>query len=221
MPIEPSDPDKLEKALPSYPRPRPAEPRPDAGTPSPPRPVPEPPRPQELRLELEYRLETSIRYNQRRRRFFDQFSTLLSVASIVGASGAVATLLAESSSGWRLGLAALLAVAQALNLAVRPDHRAREHARFAGQFIDVERDLHRLPADAAEKAVRRLFARVCEVEREEPPHREVLAAMVANDYAKRVGAPADEFVVVTPWQRRFAHFVDLSPERLRRPSPSR
>lgn len=166
----------------------------------------------EALAELEHRIELGIRYHQRRRLFFDRLHATLLVISIFSSSGAVATYLAADAPGWlKVGVLLVLALFQALALAVRPDQKAREHARLATGFVDSDRVLKTLasntPAD-----VRQLTQRVLEVERDEPPMKRVLMAIVHNDCARRMGSP--DRIPVTRVQAALANFVDLRPEKL-------
>lgn len=162
--------------------------------------------------DLEYRAELGIRYHQRRRRFFDSTRTALQVMSIFGSSGAVATYFAAGAADWvKIGFITALALGQAIALAVRPDEKAREHTRFAMAFADCDRSLKTLPA-ATPAAVRDVTHQLLSIEREEPPTRKVLMAMVRNDYARRVGSR--ERVPVSRLQAALANFVDLGGNRL-------
>lgn len=165
--------------------------------------------------DLGYRIELGARYHQRRRSFFDSLGTLLMVLSLFGASGAVAIVLSDKGNeGLKVGVLVVLALAQAISLAVRPDQKAREHARIASNFVDVERALRAIAAPTPE-AVRAVTSRMLDVEREEPPTKRVLMAIVRNECSRRVGDP--NRIPITWWQRTFAHFFDVSPDRLELP----
>lgn len=207
----------LNKSMSDFQRPRP-RPLPEPAAPTQEQPQlppatqqqpPAPPNVAERMAELEYRVETSIRYNHRRRRFFESVNTALKIVTLASSTAAFATLVDSSPLGpFLMGVVAAVHV---LSLAIEPDKKAAEHGRHASAFVNIRRDAELAGEPTAESA-RLLWARVYEIERDEAPTKKVLTAMAHNDYAKRIGSV--DLVSITPWQRRLANFFDFKPHTL-------
>jgi len=160
---------------------------------------------------LQFDVRRSVRYHQRRRRFFDGLDTLSNTLSVVFGSVTVYGVLAVSSSSLALVAAGLVTVVSTVNLTVGSARKAWLHADLARRFVDLERQLL---AEPSEQALRQAQAVRLAIEADEPPVLRVLDSLCHNEVLHAQGQ--DEYRVgpITVWQRLLANILDLRPHRI-------
>jgi len=163
---------------------------------------------------LLFGVRRSIRYHNRRRRFFDGFDKFVKVLSVVCGSAAFAAAAAHHSVVI-MTFAGLIAVFSAINLVVGPAQAARLHEELARKFAKLEHDIiqanNMTPEQLNQFQADRLM-----IELEEPPPMRVLDTICHNELCEAMGYDQREFYKVGFLQSLFAHVIDLWPSRIRK-----
>src|SRR5438552_12445644 len=121
---------------------------------------------------LLFGVRRSIRYHNRRRRFFDGFDKFVKVLSVVCGSAAFAGATAHHSVIIMM-FAGLVAVFSAINLVVGPAQAARLHEDLARKFAKLEHDITQATNISPEQLNQFHTDRLM-IEIEEPPPMRVL-----------------------------------------------
>lgn len=151
---------------------------------------------------LLFAIRRSVRYHERRRRFYEIWNTVTVTLGVLGGSSAFAAFIG-GWSWWPAAFSAAVAVLSAMDLAVGTTRRADRHGDLARQFIGLEqrfaygRNLEddeygalvrsRLDIEAGEPTVLRLLDAMC--------HFEVLRSL--GDARRHPDIPW--------WRRKLAH----------------
>lgn len=150
--------------------------------------------------ELLFAVRRSVRYHDRRRRFYEIWNTITVAGAVIGGSSAFAALMADSTTV-SVFFSALVALVGALDLAVGTARRADRHGDLARQFIALEQDFARgrsLEDDEYEALTRRRLA----IEASEPPVLRLLDAMCHFEVLRSLGDAKRHPRI--PWVRRAA-----------------
>ena len=136
--------------------------------------------------DLLFGVSRSVRYHNHRRRFYEVWNSLTVTVSVVGGSGAVFAFLGGPHSAVAAALAALVALAGALDLSVGTARCANQHADLARRFIGLEQRFShgRNLTDAEHEELTR--SRL-EVEATEPPPLRLLDAICHYELVAGVG----------------------------------
>lgn len=160
------------------------------------------------RHEVSYRLRLSIRYHQRRTRFFDLWDKWIKVLIVLAGTSAFATLTIgtfdASIAKW---MSAVIAVMGILNLVFAFSEKARNHADLVRRYSELEAELAamRVPTKSGLLDINR---RIRLIEAGEPPTLGALVVLCQNEIAMQEGYERQ----VTPlrwYYRAFAHFADF------------
>ncbi len=165
------------------------------------------------RHEVSYRLRLSIRYHQRRTRFFDLWDKWIKVLVVLAGTSAFATLTIEAADAsiakW---ISAVIAVMGILSLVFAFSEKARTHANLARRYSELEAELAAMRTPRKGNLVD-IDRRIRLIEADEPPTLGALVVLCQNEIALQEGHDGQ----ITPlrWYHRIlAHFVDF-------PAPSR
>lgn len=164
--------------------------------------------------DLLFGVRRSIRYHNRRRRFFDGFDKFAKVLSVIGGSAAVAAIV--GSAHWAaVGLSTLVAITSAISLVVGPAQGARLHAELAKRFAKLEHDIVRSRHPDADR-LNEFEAERLLIEAEEPPVLRVLDTLCHNELCEAMGYDACHFYKVGWFQALWAHVLDLWPSKIQK-----
>jgi hypothetical protein len=164
--------------------------------------------------ELLFGVRRSIRYHNRRRRFFDGFDKLAKVLSVIGGSAAVAAVV--GSFHWAaVALSTMVAVTSAFSLVVGPAQGARLHAELAKRFATLEHDIVRSKQPNADRLNDFVAERLL-IEADEPPPMRVLDTLCHNELCEAMGYDACHFYKVGWFQAVFAQILDLWPSKIKK-----
>ena len=149
--------------------------------------------------DLLFGISRSVRYHNHRRRFYEVWNSLTVTVSVVGGSGAVLAFLGGPHSEVAAALAALVALAGALDLCVGTARCANQHADLARRFIGLEQRFShgRSLTDAEHEELTR--SRL-EVEATEPPPLRLLDAICHYELLRALGDERQPPRI--PWHRR-------------------
>lgn len=146
---------------------------------------------------LLFAVRRSVRYHERRRRFYEAWNTATVAGGVLGGSVAATAVLAGWGE-WSAAVAASVAVLSALDLAVGTGRRADRHGDFMRRFIALERQFAHggnLEDDEYRKAVRERLA----IESSEPPVLRLLDVLCHYEVLRSVGGNPPPKM---PWWRR-------------------
>ena len=147
--------------------------------------------------DLLFAVRRSVRYHERRRRFYEAWNTATVAGGVLGGSAAAVAFLA-SWGEWSAGIAAGVAALSAFDLAVGTARRADRHGDLMRQFIALERRFaHGVSLKDKEyrEAVRERLA----IESSEPPVLRLLDVLCHYEVLRSVGGDPPPRM---PWWRR-------------------
>jgi hypothetical protein len=163
--------------------------------------------------ELLFGVRRSIRYHNRRRRFFDGFDKFAKVLSVIGGSAAVAAVV--GSVHWAaIALSTVVAITSAISLVVGPAQGARLHAELAKRFAQLEHGIVRSKNPDAGRLNEFVAERLL-IEADEPPVMRVLDTLCHNELCEAMGYDACHSYDVGSFQGTFAHILDLWPSKIK------
>lgn len=131
-------------------------------------------------------VQRSVRYHDRRCRFYDQAHTVTAALSLLLGSASVASL-AQGSDALRLAAmigSGLVAVLASFDLVIGYARKAREHADLKRRFIALEADMTKAPDDDLLSAYK---SRRLEIEADEPPKMHALDILCHVELARAYG----------------------------------
>jgi len=163
---------------------------------------------------LQFGVRRSIRYHNRRRRFFDGFDRLVKVLSVIGGSAAVVAVTARYPNVG-MAFAALVAVLSALSLVVAPAQAARLYEELARKFANLEYKM-KCAKDPNADQLNEFQAERLLIEADEPPPMRVLDIICHNELCEAMGEDDCEFYEVGLLQSLFAQVFDLWPSRIKK-----
>lgn len=160
------------------------------------------------KYQLDFDIEKSLRYHQRRRRHYEFLHRAIMLGIIVAGSAAFADFYAD---GRWFGL--ISAVLAAVDLVYGLSHKARDHQDLHRRFTELAKAIRTThqPTDAD---LDRWTRERLDIESDEPPVFWALEASCFNEVAMSRGHPRSEWVPLKQWQkllmhwRPFEHFGD-------------
>ena len=161
---------------------------------------------------LLFAVRKSVRYHERRQRFFLSCNRFISFVTAASGTAAVVTLLNDADKTVVMSIALLITLAGLMDLVFGTARRISEHGNLAREFVALERRM--TLAERSPETLRELTAARLRIEEREPPILRVLNVLSHNDVMRSMGYPQSEWARVTPWQRRFAPFFDFRADRL-------
>lgn len=169
---------------------------------------------------LKFSVNVSIRYQQKRRAFYEAWHRVTVAVAMVTSSAAFATLASSSGTVPAIGmwLALLVAVLTAVDWVVGYSEKAKLHDQLYRQFTDLAADivgtLHPTPQILAQWQSRNLL-----IEADEPSQLRVLTRICHNEEAQAQG-DYDLIYPVTRWQYRMRHYISFEAGPVERLSSS-
>lgn len=154
----------------------------------------------------------SIRYNARRRAFFDRLDQLTNMLAVIFGSAAVYGVLDADHHNVALIASGVVTVISAINLVVGSSQRARKHDDLARQFTALEREMI---GEESEGRLLDMKRKRLEIEAEEPPVMHVLNCICHNEQMRAEGYPAEDMATIQWWQRLFSQIIDLREDLIR------
>lgn len=160
---------------------------------------------------LRFDLQRSIRYNSKRRAFFEFWDKATNFLTLLTGSSTVVALLADVEQ-LQLISSITVAVLSVLSLSIGFGQRATERAEFANQFTVLVNQLEQLPLTQA--LIDRVKAEMNTLDAKEPAPLIVLEQICYNEQLRVEGFPAERMTPIGWYQRLFAHYFSICPERM-------
>ena len=165
---------------------------------------------------LLFGIRRSVRYHNRRRRFFDLVSKWSDALTAISGSGTIISVVSAKSGTLSVTLAAATAILAAVNLVFDTKGNARLHHDLARQFTNVEKNL--IKKDLTRAQIDQAEADRLDIEAGEPPVLRVLDIICHNELSKALGYGKDAEYNVTCWRAIFANFFDVLPGSIKKTS---
>ena len=170
-------------------------------------------RPTKKYRNLLFDVRRSVRYHDRRQRFYQKVQNFAIFIVLLFSMATVATFGAEVGQElpvWvKLLPAVLTAVLMGLTLVYRIDEKAWLHADLKRRFIELEQHLEQRHATCNGQLIAEVTNKRLEIEVTEPPVLRVLDVLCHNELMRAMGYPRERLVPVGFWQRLFAPFFDF------------
>ena len=157
---------------------------------------------------LLFGVRRSIRYHNRRTRFFDRLHTVSTFISALAGTATVASALGQAGREWIISAALLVTVFSVLDLVVGSARLARLHSDLARRFFELEKAINVVPIPTEEDLIRLTNERL-DIEKDEPPPLKNLDSICHNELLRAMGYDPSEEVQIEWYQRLFANFLDI------------
>jgi hypothetical protein len=168
--------------------------------------------------DLLFAVRRSVRYNNRRRGFYDFWNTFSNALAVLFGSATIGGIIAKIWVEATLVAAALVTVVSTLNLVWGTSRMARLHGDLVRRFMDLESEIVTTigrGAHISPETVFQLVAKRLAIESDEPPVKIVLNTMCQNEVLRAQGFGKDHFIHVSWYQRIAAQFFDIREHSLR------
>lgn len=162
---------------------------------------------------LLFGVRRSVRYHNRRRRFFDNLNRWKTALALLSGSAAMVTILAKMDPALPLAASAFVTVVSTLDLVLGTTTKARLHADLARRFLDLERKMTLLQEPSVED-LRTSTADRLLIEADEPPIMRVVDILCHNELLLAMGHDPRECCAVPWYKRLLAPVISMSAEGL-------
>jgi hypothetical protein len=163
--------------------------------------------------DLLFGVRRSVRYHNRRRRFFDNVNRWKTALTLLAGSAAMVAILGKDPQTLPLIASAFVTVVSTLDLVLATIMKARLHADLARRFLDLERAMilvkNPTADDGREYTTQRLI-----IEAEEPPILRVLDVLCHNELMLAMGYTQSDLCFVPWYKRLLAPCLSMSAEGL-------
>lgn len=168
-------------------------------------------------VSLEFGVHKSLRYHAKRRSFFEALHMTSTAVSAVAGSAAFVSLLTHlttKSTAPTIALvaSALIAVVTTLDLVIGYSQNARQHDALYQRFALLAADIVR-KVDPDDEQIRQWSETRLLIEKDEPTTIDALNVICHNHEAEARGYGDDDIYRVRWYQRVFAQFFTLPPNR--------
>lgn len=158
--------------------------------------------------DLLFGVRRSIRYHNRRRRFFDRFHKFSTFLSAFFGTATIASVLAKAGPTWTIPFALAVAVFSVIDLVVGTAQAARLHNDLSKRFFELEKAIISLKDPKAED-IAKLTTQRLDIEADEPPPLKVLDSMCHNELLRAMDYDKSYFFNIKWYQRLFSQLFDL------------
>lgn len=160
------------------------------------------------RHDVSYRLRLSIRYHQRRTRFFDLWDKWIKILVVFAGTSAFTALMIETAdASIAKRISVVIAVMGILSLVFAFSEKARAHSNLARRYSELEAELATMRAPRKGNLMD-LDRRIRLVEADEPPTLGVLVILCQNEIALQEGHK-NQITSLRWYHRVLAHFIDF------------
>lgn len=171
---------------------------------------------EEKKYSLLFSIRRSVRYHNRRRRFFDNFQNITTALSLLSGSAAIANAIsATEQKVIAIALPAIITILNTIALVVKYTEKSRLHSELAKRFLQLEQEMI-LKMPPTFQDIQDWSAKRLQIETEEPPIKRVLDSICHNEQLKAEDFPENDFVQINWVQRFFAPFFDFFPHHIKK-----
>lgn len=167
---------------------------------------------------LLFGVRRSIRYHNRRERFFDRLHKFSTFLSALTGTATVASVLAKAGPGWTVSFAFSVAVFSVIDLVVGTARQARLYNDLARRFFGLEKAIITCK-DPSEDDIAYFTAQRLDIEADEPPPLKVLDSICHNELLRAMNYDESHYVKIEWYQRWLSNLIDIQEHKIKRPSP--
>ncbi|MDP8176370.1 hypothetical protein QJU83_02280 [Pasteurella skyensis] len=160
---------------------------------------------------LSFSLERSMRYHSKRRAFFNFWERFTNFISIVLSSGAIYAF-SQNHPKFAITSSLVLTIFSALTLVIGFSEKAREHLEFELSFANLKKRL--LLSDKSQKLIDEIRAEINMLDAKESEPLTVLEQICYNEQVIADGLSDDLLTPITWYQRLFAQYFSICPEKM-------
>ncbi|MBI5334719.1 MAG: hypothetical protein HZB72_09085 [Burkholderiales bacterium] len=162
------------------------------------------------RHQLQYRLELSALYHQKRARFFDLVDKLSTFIAVAGSTSAVAVVMGAGENSWvYVCFSAVVALVSTVTLVFAPSTKARDHYSLGRDYRHLIAELHAEGDYPRAEVLDQLGAKCAQLEAEEPAALNGLVVECENLLRMaHTGKPVAKLPRPKRW---LIHFCDITP----------
>jgi len=168
---------------------------------------------QNKKNDLLFKIETSIRYHSRRKRFFIYLHNWATFLAAISGTATFATVLASKGQPVQLFFASMTAIFSIADLIISSPAKAREHEDLARRFFALEKRILQLKNENINDLAQ-IEMDILDIEADEPPILRTLNAICHNEAVKALGCDPQAIVPIGSFQRFFRHLWDINPEKI-------
>lgn len=161
---------------------------------------------------LLFSIRRSVRYHNRRRSFFDRFSKLTTIMSVLGGSAIIVSILSKVNNLWALCFSVIVAIAATFDLVINSSQMARFHHDMSRKYIEIEKNMVLKNPDNL--LISQWTAARLDIEAEEPPVLHILNTICHNELCRALGFPQKEIHKISPLQRLFCQIIDIGEHKI-------
>lgn len=173
---------------------------------------------EQARYDLLFGVRRSVRYHNRRERFFDRLNKVSTFLSALAGTATIAAVLAKAGPGLTITFALAVAVFSIIDLVVGTAQQARLHNDLARRFFGLEKGIITCK-DLSEEMVADFTAQRLDIEANEPPPLKVLDSICHNELLRAMGEDESCYVKIEWYQRWFSQFIDINEHTIKSTSP--
>ena len=167
---------------------------------------------------LLFDVRRSIRYHQRRRRYYDGRSRITNATPIILGSTVVASIITGSVNQWIVSAASALVAAVVIwDVLAATVMMSRTHWDLAKRFIALEKHLISL-RDPSDDQLSEATGMYLDIEADEPPILRVLNILCFNEVILAEGYPVTELYHMSFPKRLLAHLIDIGDASIKKVS---
>ena len=155
---------------------------------------------------IHFGVRRSVRYHDRRIKFYDLLNRSILFINVVSGSAAVVSVLSSLGNALVTVFAAVVAVTSAFDLAVDTGSKARLHTDLKRRFSDLEKQMNLVDVPDQEAVTKTVNMRL-EIEQDEPPIHRALDILCHNELVRADGYADEHLHDVPRWKRYMAHVL--------------
>jgi hypothetical protein len=164
---------------------------------------------------LSFGVKRSKRYHHRREKFYDQFSKVIKLGTLVSGSGTIIALLGKLHTGIPLVLSSIATILSFLEFVIDPTAKLYLHKNLYGKFCELEEDLERSQNEIYAERLSKLREKRIDIEKSEPPKLRVLDTLCHNELIRAEGYGKEHLVEIKWHQKCLAQFCDVGADGMR------
>lgn len=157
-------------------------------------------------------VKRSVRYNEKRRRFFETCQRLSSATSVLFGSAAIVTVLKWNGNTETIIAAAIVTVVSTFDLVIGFGRQAWLHADIARRFITLQQDM--LFSETTAENLKKFERERLDIEKDEPPVRQVLDLLCHNELLIAEDYERDQLYKIGFIRRLFSQVIDIDPQSI-------
>ncbi|MDW7643406.1 MAG: hypothetical protein SCI25_00015 [Desulfuromonadales bacterium] len=157
---------------------------------------------------LLFGVRRSIRYHNRRRRFYDKVHIISTFLTAFSGTATIVSVLTDAGIS-RVIFAGLVTFFSICDLVIRTDIKSRLHEELCRKFFELEKSILQTNI-TDDQILKRFEGERLDIEAKEPPGLRVLDSICHNELLTALGFDKSCLLEITWYQRLLSNIVDIS-----------